>query len=116
MTGYNFVLRLRRFEQEIDKLGFRMGHPKHGGFREIDMICLMPKDSDVLPVYARDAELYIGTIEQAEEWLRGVQWARQYDNLLRLSDDKKRARKEQDERNRQLLRKISEVEPHTAGQ
>jgi hypothetical protein len=106
MTGYSFILRLRRFEQEIDKLGLRMGRPKHGGPRTVDVICLMPKDDDALPVYARDTELYIGTIEQAEEWLRGVQWARQYDNLLRLSDDKKRARKEKDEQNRNLLTKI----------
>ena len=93
-----------------------MGHPKHGGFREVDMICLMPKDDEALPVYARDAELYIGTIEQAEEWIRGVLWARQYDNLLRLSDDKKRARKEQDERNRNLLRKIKAAGPVNAEQ
>lgn len=114
MSGYNFVLRLRRFEQEIDKLNMRMGHPKHGGVREVDMISLMPKDDESLPIYARDAELFIGTIEQAEEWVKGIQWARQYDNLLRLSDDKKRTRKEQDERNRQLLRKLKTAESNHA--
>lgn len=106
MTGYTFVLRMRRFEQEIDKLGLRMGHPKHGGYRDVDTLCLMPKDNDALPVFARDAEVFIGTMEQAEEWVRGVQWARLYDELLRLSDDKKRLRKEQDERNRILMRKL----------
>ena len=103
MTGYNFVLRLRRFEQEIDELGLRMGHSKHGGLRETDVVCLMPKDHESLPVYNSDAELYIGTIEQAEEWVRGVRWARHYDYLLSLSDDKKRARKEQNYRNKLLL-------------
>lgn len=105
MTGYNAVLKLRRFEQEISDLGFRMGHPKYGG-REVDVIALMPKDDDALPIYSRDAELFVGTIEQAEEWIEGVKWARQYDQLLGLSDSKWRERKEQDERNRLLLSKI----------
>jgi hypothetical protein len=113
MSGYNFVLKLRRFEEEIDKLGFRMAHPKHGGFRDIDSISLMPKDSEVLPIYNREAELFIGTIEQAEDWLRGVRWAREYDRLIKLSDDKKRARKEQDERNRKLMRTLSKVSETT---
>lgn len=113
MSGYNFVLRLRRFEQEIDKLGFRMAHPKHG-YREHDAVALMPKDDNALPIYARDAELFVGTIEQAEEWIRGIQWARDYDRMLRVSDEKKRSRKEQDERNRQLLRAFKATEPHRA--
>lgn len=114
MTGYNAVLKIRRFEQELDKLGFRMGHPKHSGIRDYDCVSLMPKDEDSLPIYTRDAELFIGTIEQAQEWLRGIEWAREYDRMLRLTDDKKRARKEQDERNRQLMRKLKEVPAHTA--
>ena len=115
MTGYNFVLRLRRFEKEIDKLGFRMGHPKHG-YREHDCISLMPKDEDSLPIYSRDAELFVGTIEQAEEWIRGIEWAREYDRMLKVSDEKKRQRKEQDERNRELLRKLKAESLHNAGQ
>lgn len=114
MTGYNAVLKIRRFEQEIDKLGFRMGHPKHGGIRDLDMIALMPKDDESLPIYSRDAELFIGTLEQAQEWLLGVKWSRDYDRMLKLSDDKKRIRKEKDERNRQLMRKLKEVPAHTA--
>lgn len=115
-TGYNLVLRLRRFEQEIDKLGLRMGHPKHSNGNWGDVLSLMPKDEDTLPIYARDAELFIGTMEQAEDWVRGVQWARQYDELLRLSNDKKRARKEQDERNRNLLRQLKAAGPSKAEQ
>jgi elongation factor P--beta-lysine ligase len=63
-----------------------------------------------LPVYARDAQVFVGTIEQLEVWLRGVEWARQYDMLLRVSDDKKRKRKEQDERNRQLVQRLKNEE------
>lgn len=103
MTGYNLVQKIRRFEQRLDQLGMRMGHPRHSNGSWGEVLALMPKDEDALPVYARDAELFIGTLEQAEEWLNGIEWARQYDQLLRLSNDKKRARKEQDQRNRNLL-------------
>ena len=48
--------------------------------------------------------VFVGSIESLEMWLRGVEWARKYDVMLGLSDDKKRQRKEQDERNRQLVR------------
>ena len=48
--------------------------------------------------------VFVGSIESLDMWLRGVEWARKYDVMLGLSDDKKRQRKEQDERNRQLVR------------
>ena len=111
MTGYSTVIKLRRFEEDIDKLGLRMAYPKHGGFGNKEygeVMALLPKDADSLPVYSRDAEIFVGTLEQAEDWLRGVAWARQYDQMLGLTDDQKRERKEQIERNRILLRTIKE--------
>lgn len=102
MTGYNAVLKLRNFETKIDQLGFRIARPKYG-HREHDVIALLPKDELALPVYSRDAELFVGTIEQAEEWIAGIEWARQYDLFLKLSDDKRRVRKEQNQRNANLL-------------
>jgi hypothetical protein len=68
----------------------------------------VPKDSDALPIYNREAELYVGTLEGLETWLHGVRWAREYDMMLKLSDEKKRARKEQDERNRILLKTLKD--------
>ena len=68
----------------------------------------MPKDTDALPIYSRDAELFVGSLERLEDWLAGVKWARDYDMLLRLSDDKKRDTAEQKERNRQLMRTLKE--------
>jgi hypothetical protein len=48
--------------------------------------------------------VFVGTIEELEMWLRGLQWARNYDRMLfGLRHDKNRERKEQDERNRQLV-------------
>jgi hypothetical protein len=50
----------------------------------------------------------VGTLEGLETWLHGVRWAREYDMMLKLSDEKKRARKEQDERNRILLKTLKD--------
>lgn len=73
-----------------------------------DMVAIRPKDQNSLPIYRRDAELFVGTLEQLEVWLRGVEWARQYDTMLKVSDDKKRKRKEQDELNRQLVLRLKD--------
>jgi hypothetical protein len=109
MSGWNTIQRLHRLEEEIDKLGFKFGKPKHGDWEQTERsICLVPKDADALPIYSRDAELYIGTSEQLETWLHGVRWARDYDMMLKLGDDKKRSAAEQKERNRQLMRTLKE--------
>jgi hypothetical protein len=44
----------------------------------------------------------VGTLEQLQVWIRGVQWAREYDMMLKLSDEKKRTIKEDAERARQF--------------
>jgi hypothetical protein len=61
---------------------------------------------DCLPHYSRDADIFIGTLEEINTWLTGVEWARGYEEMLKLGNDKKRKEKEQVERNRQLLRTI----------
>ena len=113
MSGYQTILKIRRLEQEIDALGFRWGNSKHGGYSSEsefgETVALFPKDDASLPVYSRDAELFTGTIRELEIWLRGVQWARDYDMLVRLSTTVKRERKEQDCRNRQLVKILAKV-------
>lgn len=111
MSGWNTIQRIKRIEEEIDRLGFKFKRPKHGDWEsEEKSLSLVPKDPDALPIYSRDAELYVGSVEGLETWLAGVRWAREYDMMLKLSDDKKRARKEQDERNRMLLKTIKNSE------
>lgn len=108
MAGYHTILRIRRLEEEVDKLGLRMGNSKHGNYRQEfgDVVALFPKD-DAFPIYSRDAELFVGTIEEMEVWLRGFQKAFEYHRMLigRNFEDKVK-RKEQDYRNQMLLRKI----------
>jgi hypothetical protein len=109
MSGYQTIQLLKRIEEEIDQLGFKFAKPKHGDWEHTERsLSLVPKDIDALPIYSRDAELYIGSLEQLQTWLHGVRWAREYDMILKLSDDKKRVAAEQKERNRQLMRTLKE--------
>jgi hypothetical protein len=101
MSGYQTILRIRRIEETVNKLGFMLANSQHGwDSNNPDMVALKPRDDDAVPVYSRDAEVFRGTLEQLEMWLRGVDWARDYDRVLRISDDKKRARYEDRERQR----------------
>jgi hypothetical protein len=109
MSGWNTIQRLRDIEKQIDTLGFKFSKSKHGDWTDNHgALSLVPKDHKALPIYSRDAELFVGSLERLEDWLAGVKWARDYDMLLRLSNDIKRARKEQDERNKKLLTSIKE--------
>ena len=109
MSGWNTIQRIRRIEEQISRLGFKFSKSKHGDFTDLHgALSLVPQDADALPIYTRDAELFVGSIERLEDWLAGVHWAREYDRMLKLSDEKKRARKEQDERNRILLKTIKD--------
>lgn len=107
MSGYQAVLALRRLEEDVDKLGFMLCAPKSGwGGDDFDnLVAIKPKDDEALPIYSRDAELFKGTLEQLQVWIKGVRWAREYDMMLKLSDDKKRAVKEDAERSRQFSAK-----------
>jgi len=109
MSGWNTIQRLKRIEEQVDKLGFKFKQPEHGDWeRQEQSLALVPKDDDALPIYSRNAELYVGSLEQLETWLHGVEWARNYDMMLKLGDDKKRLAAEQKERNRQLMRTLKE--------
>jgi hypothetical protein len=100
MTGYHAVLKIRRLEEQAQALGFMLAHPKHGNSHNLDMVALRPRDEHCLPIYSRDAEMFVGTLDQLEVWLRGLAWAREYDRMLRMTDDKRRARYEQRESER----------------
>ena len=105
MAGWNTIERIRRIERQIDELGFKFAKSEHGAWTDDHgALSLVPKDATALPIYNRSAELFVGSLERLEDWLAGVRWAREYDRMLNVSDDKKRVRKEQDERNRQMVK------------
>ena len=109
MSGWNTIQRIRRIEEEIAKIGFKFSKSKHSDWSEDHgALSLVPKDHEALPIYTRDAELFVGSLERLEDWLAGVRWEREYDSMLKLSDEKKRAAAEQKEKNRILMRIIKE--------
>ena len=112
MSGYSHIQKLRRLEREVDELGLVFANPKNGYYQDHfgDVVALVPKDQNSLPIYSRDAEIFLGTLEDLEIWLRGVEWSRKYDQMIKVSDDKKRQRKEQDVRNKQLVQRLKDEE------
>lgn len=110
MSGYHTILKCEKIKERADKLGFMLCYPRHGwGYGQgADLVAIKPKDNDVLPIYSRDAELFCGTIDGLESFFQGIEWARQYDEMLRVTTKAKRERKEQDERNRQLVKLLTE--------
>lgn len=108
MAGYHTVLQIRRLEEDLSALGLMMCYPKHGWGSSTgdDYVAVKPKDLDSLPIYARDAQLFCGSLDDMRSWIEGLKWARQYDEMLRISNGKKRERKEQDYRNQQLVKMI----------
>ena len=111
MSGWNIIQEVRRIEEQVAKLGFKFGSPKHAGHWSDpgyqDMVSLVPGD-ECLPVYSRDAEIFTGTLAQVRTWLQGVEWSRNYDELHKISNDNKRMAAEQKQRNRQLMQTLKE--------
>jgi hypothetical protein len=107
MSGYTQILEIRRLEERVTQLGFKFANARHSDhFGEL--LALVPKDAEAVPIYCRDAEVFVGTLKDLQYWLRGVEWARDYDRMLKVSSDDSRGKMEQKELNRQLLRSIKE--------
>jgi len=107
MTGYNTILKIRRIEEECSTLGMRLAYPKHGWGNEDrgEILAVMPKD-DALPIFCRDAELFTGTLEDLSEWLLGVQWMHNYYSMIKVVDEKRIKKKEDQVRHESLIRKL----------
>ena len=108
MSGYYTFNRWKRIEESAEKLGFRLGNPRHGwSGSDHDLVSLFPAE-DALPIYSRDADVFTGTFHDVEVWLDGWSRAQAYDQMLGLSTDKKRAAAEDRERARQVERRKRE--------
>ena len=108
MSGWNTIRKIRILEERADGLGLKFTAYKHDDMYG-ENVALVPKDKDALPIYARDAVLFAGSLEDADKFMQGVLWARDYDTMV---VDKnlavKRERKEQDERNKQMVKILKE--------
>lgn len=102
MSGFDIIDRIHRLEHNLALMGMKLARPKH---HTTDLVAVLPKDEN-LPIYCRDAELFIGSLEETEVWLMGFRKSREYYQMLGLVTDYKVRRKEQDYRNRELLAAI----------
>lgn len=108
MSGYNLIRKIKYLEEECDKLGFMICHARDYVNNFGDVVALKPK-ADCLPIYSRDAELFVGTIEELDRWIQGFQFARKYDSMLfGTKYDSQRDRKEKDYRNKKLMNIIKD--------
>jgi len=102
-TGYDTLKLLEKVRCTADILGFKLTAPLYSHHEPT--VGLQAKDTD-LPLYSRDAELYCGSLEAIEIFFNGILWARNYDRMLKVSNEKIRVRKEKDVRNRNLIKTI----------
>lgn len=103
MAGWNTIQTIRTLEERADRLGMRFTAYKHDEM-DGENVALAPKDQNSLPIYARDAVLFVGSLEGADKFMLGILWAQDYDRIIKLSNDDQRKRKEQDERNKQIVK------------
>jgi len=114
-VGMNMIERIDRVREVVDRLGFRMGKPAYAAYSEtdnMDNIALYPKD-DCLPIYTRDACLFTGNLVELEYWIKGLDWARQYDSYLGAVSDKRRKQYEDKEVARQERIKYNKARAET---
>ena len=104
MSGWNTLRDLLDLKEKIHALGLQITPPKYGGEGH-HFASVTPRDEE-LPIYGREAPLYTGTLEQIQVFIEGIKWARNYDEIMRVSTSKTRARKEQDFRNKQLIQRL----------
>lgn len=112
MSGWGTLKAIKVLEERVEALGLEITNPGdfsgnyYANSNQYDeRVALRPK-GDSVPHYSRDAIVWLGTLEELGIWLNGIDWAWQYDAMLKISDHKKRSKAEADERNRQLMATI----------
>lgn len=101
--GMRQIRTIEIVQDRAAKLGLQFASASYT--RDYDSIALIPL-GDALPVYSRDAEVFVGDLEQVDKFLRGVEWSHEYLMLIKATTQTVVARKEQDFRNEQLVRQL----------
>ena len=109
MSGYNLIRKIRYLEEECDKLGFMICQANLY-IKDFGDVVALKARADCLPVYSRDAELFVGTLEDLERWIQGFQFARKYDSMLfGAKHEEKRVKKEVEFRHGRLVRQLKDL-------
>jgi len=108
MAGWSTIKKIRELEDRAHKLGMKFAPYRHDDY-DADNVALVPWGQDSLPIYTRDAILFAGSLDDANQFMQGIMWAREYDRMVvDRNIDAKRVRKEQDERNKQLMKTLKD--------
>ena len=108
VAGWQLLKSFRDVESRANKIGLKFAPSKYSGM-DFDTIALIPLDEH-LPIYNREAEIFTGTLQDIDKWLQGITWARNYDDLMKVSNDEKRQTSERKYQQRELLRVIRDGE------
>jgi len=107
MIEYNTYEKIKRFEKHAEEFGFIIAPYRYTTSSSNEqLISLMPA-GDKYPVYARDAQLCTGTVEELEMFMYGLQWMEKYLTMINATDKPAIQRKEQDVLNQQLMKDLS---------
>lgn len=104
VAGWQLLKDYRDAEERANEIGLKFAPSKYSGY-EFDTIALIPLNES-LPVYNREAEVMAGTLADINSWLRGVAWARNYDELMKVSSNEKREIAERKYQQRELVKTI----------
>ena len=108
MAGWAAIKQIRDLEERANMLGMTLAPYRHSALDD-QYVSLVPWHQQSLPVYTRDAVLFAGSLDDADHFMQGVLWAREYDRMvIDRNLDTRRVRKEQDERNRRLLKTLKD--------
>lgn len=112
-VGMETIERIDRIREAVNQLGFRMGKAPIAFYdHSSESIALYPKD-ECLPIYSRDAYVFVGNLSDLEQWLKGVEWARSYDSYLGAMSEKRRQQYEAKEVARQERIKYNKAKAET---
>ena len=100
MTDWNDIRKIRLLDRMCETLGFRY-QPDGYGTNTLSLY-----SNEELVVFATNAALYQGNVDDILNWLNGWERAHQYLNVLGAATPKSIERKKIDYRNKRLVKMI----------
>lgn len=102
--GYGTFQAYQQLLVRANKLGLTFNKAK---WTHEDDIGLYPLD-DNLPIYTRDAMIGAGDLSTIQAFIAGVEWARDYDAIMKVSSEKTRAKREHDYRKTRMFKQLKD--------
>ena len=108
MLDYTVYNQIKKFEVQAAKLGFKIVPYKYSDSTKSQLISIMPVD-EMYPIYARDAQIFTGTVEELQSFMHGMEWMKKYLTMVGATNEKTIDRKEKDWRNRELMKQMADT-------